>query len=103
VLQEGCGGKAGKALRVVAPVVANQHLELAPVLSLLNVLVQALCMVSQTGNGWEGRACDAWITVRSFIRENPAPMAARRPANTYKSIAWNVERPTSSAKLEHGA
>jgi hypothetical protein len=46
VLQEGRSSKTGESLRVVASVVANQHLERAAVLDLLHVLVQTLSYVS---------------------------------------------------------
>ena len=49
MLQEGRGSQTGESLRVVASVVANQHLERAAVLDLLNVLVQTLCCMNHQG------------------------------------------------------
>ena len=45
------------------------------------------------------------MTVRSFMRENPAPMAARRPrvASSTAIQAGYREPRTSRAKLEDGA
>lgn len=33
-----------------------------------------------TGRRWAGRTCVAWMTVRSLMRLNPAPMGALSPA-----------------------